>query len=192
MKETWQGIAQTALVRLYQVGISVICLTLTARWLGAEGRGIIAVTTGWVSFFYLLSFFSLGQVAVREAVNKKPSEWLPEVLPSLLVFAIFATLASWVAAAAIFFYWRTRIFQAIPPLALLIGFFMLPFQIIGQYVSTLLFALDRVHVVNRSVVLAQTAFLLLIVLLCLLQSDASLVLTAYVALEALIAALPFQ
>ena len=58
MKQLWLNIAHTSGAKVYSLLVGVLTLSLTARLLGPEGRGQVAVITTWVSMF---STFCRGQ-----------------------------------------------------------------------------------------------------------------------------------
>ena len=59
MKEVLSNIAKTSGAKFYTLIVSLIILTLTARWLGPEGRGQIAVVLTWAVLIANIGYFYL-------------------------------------------------------------------------------------------------------------------------------------
>ena len=62
MNGTWQHILETSSARALALMISLASLSVTARVLGPEGRGIIAGATTWINLLATLGSLSVGQV----------------------------------------------------------------------------------------------------------------------------------
>ena len=50
-RDMWRTMSRTVGAKLYSLVISVLTLTLTARWLGPDGRGEYAAVLAWASAF---------------------------------------------------------------------------------------------------------------------------------------------
>lgn len=84
-------IAGTALNRLYQQGVILLILVLTARYLGPEGRGALAAAIAWVQFGGTAVGMSLGKVAFVQ--SRQPGLSAPLLATQMALFAaIFAGL----------------------------------------------------------------------------------------------------
>ena len=58
MREIWVNIAHTSAARIYGMVVGVGVLFLTARLLGAEGRGQVAAIITWASVFATFAHLS--------------------------------------------------------------------------------------------------------------------------------------
>lgn len=166
MREIFIQLVHTSGSRFYGLLLGIVSLTLTARWLGPEGRGIAAAVATWVTAFSTFGHFSLGQVAVKNASNSNNNQWLKESFPILLIciglaFLIALTL---VAGLAIFGY---NIFIPLPFYYVLLIFSAFPFYIFEIYSSSLLISLDYLKKYNALVVMARTAALIVLPILIL-------------------------
>lgn len=156
MHELWLKILQTGGAKIYGVVTGILTLAITARWLGPEGRGEVAAIVTWVTTFSTFAYLSLGQVAIHRASQIKGTAWLRESLSSLVFFAIFLTLVSWLAAFSLYIATDGVVFGDITPAWLALGFLLLPFMIWEQYGSSLLMALERLDIYNRYQIIGRT------------------------------------
>lgn len=157
MKHIWANIAHTSGAKIYSLLVGVFILSLTARLLGPQGRGEVAVITTWVSMFSTFAHLSLGQVALHRMANDTTHQSFGRLLGSLLMLTVLLTAAAWLVAATIHAYKPRSSFIGIPELALLVGFMALPFMVWEQYSSSLLMGLERVRIYNKYQVLGRTA-----------------------------------
>ena len=162
MREFWINIVLTSGVRVYGYLIGFITLAVTARWLGPEGRGIIAAVGTWVALFVTFSDLSLGQVALHHAADHRDRNWLANVFGSLLLFCGLFALLGWLTAYALYLVTNGVLFDNLSPLFLLIGFIGLPLVIWDRYGSALLTALDQVPKYNWAQFIGRTVGLALI------------------------------
>jgi len=81
----WMQIIQTSGARIYGLTISLVTLSITAHYLGPEGRGIVAAASSWVGLAAGIGNFSMGQVVIHLAAGKDRNEWLPRTLGTLLI-----------------------------------------------------------------------------------------------------------
>lgn len=164
MKELWRGVGWVSASQIYGTLASLVSLSVTARWLGPEGRGIIAAVTTWVTFASSVAGMSLGPVALHLATKRRGEEWLPSVLGSLLSLCACLTLVTWLSVLFLYHVSGGRVFHVQSPLLLIIGFANLPFLIWEQYSSALLGAVERVDVYSQALVVGRTVTLLAILL----------------------------
>lgn len=165
MRDIWVTTLKTSGARIYAVLIGLITLSLTARWLGPEGRGEIAAITTWVGTFFTFAYLSLGQVAINRASQSEGRSWLKGSLSTLLLLAVILTILGWLAAITVQYITSGSIFGSIPAISLILGFTMLPFMIWEQYSSSLLTALERLDIYNRYLIIGRTLALITIITL---------------------------
>lgn len=162
MKHIWANIAHTSGAKIYSMVAGVLTLALTARLLGPEGRGQVAVITTWVSMFSTFAYLSLGQVALHRMAADPEKKRFGLLLGSLLTIAGFVTVAGWLVAAGMCIYNPDGTFKGLPAVALLVGFLALPFMVWEQYGSALLMGLDRIRTYNKYLVFGRTTSLVAI------------------------------
>lgn len=187
MRELWQKIALTSGAQAYSLAVGIVILTITARWLGPDGRGTIAAVTTWVAMFSTVGCLSLGQVAIFRATQLRSEGWLGPTLGSLLSVGAVVTLGGWSMAVALYLVTSGDVFHHLPAPLLAIGFVGLPFMIWEQYGSALLMAVDRVAIYNRAQLLGRTTGLVLVVLAWLLKGGVAAVLAVAVVSEVIVA-----
>lgn len=139
-------------------------MTVTARWLGPDGRGIIAAITTWVGLFSAAGHLSLGQVAIHRATKLRGQAWLERTLGSLVFLDIAITVMGWIITIILYFSTQGRLFSGFSPNLLTVGFLILPLLIWEQYGSALLMAADQISIYNRALVVGRTTGLILVLL----------------------------
>jgi O-antigen/teichoic acid export membrane protein len=165
MRELWLKIAHAGGARSYGLLISFITLIITARWLGPQGRGVLAAVITWVTLFATFGSLSLGQVAIHRAAERRGEPWLGETLAMLLVITAVVTAAGWLIAAVLYVATRGAMFHGIAPAILIAGFMMLPFLLWEQYGSSLLTAIDRLDIYNNWQIVGRTAGVVLLLIM---------------------------
>lgn len=164
MKSLWIKIAETSTARIYALAIGVISIFITARILGPEGQGILAVTIVWVRLFASFSSLSLGHVVQYRIQVRKSENWLPAIFGTLLFLSIILSIFAYMAAYWVFKVSNGQFFKGIPSSILIVGFFMLPFLVWEEYGSNLLSAADRLRTYNIGQFAGRTVGLLAIIL----------------------------
>ncbi len=171
MHDLWIKIIFTSGAKIYNQLLGVLLLIITARVLGAEGRGELVVITTWVTTFSTITYLSLGQVVMHRAANTDGNKWLPEAYHFLLSYAGISTIVCWIVALAIQFSTYQVLYGKITPTFLLVGLLLIPFKIWESYSSSMLQALERLDIHNRNQILGGTVgFLSAMVLLILLDA----------------------
>jgi antigen flippase len=148
MKSIWMNIIETSGAKIYSLVIGTAFLFLTARYLGPDGRGIIASVTAWVGLFAVFSGLSLGQVAQYHIQGKERQEWLPDAVGALAFLSIVLSLLGCIVAYMLFHATCGDIFKNIPLPVLILGFAMVPFLIWEEYGSFLLSAANALRAYN--------------------------------------------
>lgn len=165
MRETWMNIAHTSGAKIYSMLIGVLTLSLTARLLGPEGRGEVAVISTWISLFSTFAYLSLGQVALNRMADDLTKQRFGHLLGSLIFLTIVLTFVGWLVALWSYLFDPEGWFKGLPGLPLLIGFLSLPFMIWEQYGSSLLIGLERIRIYNKYQIMGRTFSALAIVML---------------------------
>lgn len=160
MRNLWRVIAQTGGSKAYSLITGVVVLALTARYLGPEGRGVLAVLTTWSVGFAACLHLSLGQVTLHRAAGRDDRRWLDEALAALFVWCGIATLLAWCGAALLYFVTSGRIFNGVSPWLLATGLLLVPLLVWEQYSSSLLMALNRLDIANAYQVVGRTVTLI--------------------------------
>src|SRR5574337_927880 len=165
MGEAWRRIASTSGSRLYAALIGIVTLSVTARYLGPEGRGQVVAITTWVGMFATIGSLSLGQIAVHRAVGASAREaaWLPPAFRILFGMTVLVSLAGW--SLALVLYASNDSLASVSWTWLLLGFLLLPSMLWEQYGGSLLMAREQLHIGNRAMVLGRTLSALLVVAL---------------------------
>lgn len=168
MRELLLTILHTSGAKIYNLVIVVGTLSLTARWLGPDGRGQLVAITTWVTMFSTIGHLSLGQVAIHRAVNNKSDRWQGEVLGSLLFLAALLSGLCWLVAASSYVVSQGRVFSSLPSWLLLVTFAALPLYIWEQYGSSLLMLKNRIDIYNKCQIYGRTTGLLALILFVLI------------------------
>lgn len=160
-------IIQTSGAKIYALLLGMITLSITARYLEPEGRGIVATIVTWMTFLVELGELSLSGAIVYNATENNASEngkesLLPGMLGTLGFHTFFITLLSWALIALLYFgghHWNfiPNVFEDTPGLPLLVGFLIMPFALWGLFTRTLLNIEDRLNVFNKYQIIGSTS-----------------------------------
>jgi len=159
----FREIAGTSGARIYSTLLSLATLTLTARWLGPHGRGIVVVITTWAGLVAGVTHLSIGQVLVHRAANEAGKDWIGPALGAVAMITAIATVLGWIAVASLYGLFGNRLFEGIPGVAIAIGLAALPFLIWEQYGSALLSIIGRLKIYNLAQIAGRSIALLFLV-----------------------------
>lgn len=165
MTNRWLQIAHTSGAGLAIAVISAGNLSITARLLGAEGRGELAAATTWALLFGTFGSLSVGQTVLHRTAGRERSEWLPDVSASLLFLIGALSCACFAVAALAFRISHGVLFGNVGATSLTLAFLALPFLMASEHGRFLLYAIDAVSRSNRAQVLGVVATSLSLVLL---------------------------
>ena len=155
LRELWGEILATGGARVYSLLVSLVTLVVTARVLGAEGRGILAAVTTWVALVATVGYLSLGQVAAHRAAEAGNRQWLPSTLGTLMALTVVIGAAGWLVAGVLYLATDSDAF-GLKGSVLAVGFLSLPFLVWEQYGSALLAAVGHISIYNRAQIVGRT------------------------------------
>ena len=157
----------------------MITMIITARFLGPQGRGIIAAASSWVALFVTFGHFSLSNVIIYLLGGDDRERFLPVVTGSVLTLTTVTTLLGWTIAAIMYLATHGRIFQHLPPLVLVIAFAGLPFLLWMENGNSLLIVLGDLKRLNLAQATGTTIGILLVsILVGVLKGGVAAALTA--------------
>ena len=148
MRDLWWNIANTSGTKIFSLLVGIFTLSLTARFLGPEGRGQVAAITTWVSMFSTFGYLSLGQVALHRLATVPHHHRFGALFGSLMLLAVVLTLIGWIVAMGLYFFFSESAFKGLSGRPLIVGFLALPFLIWEQYGSSLLMGLEQLKIYN--------------------------------------------
>jgi O-antigen/teichoic acid export membrane protein len=160
----WKAVTLTAGTKTYWMLGAMVATVITARFLGPEGRGVIAAATSWVALFVTVGHFSLSNVIIYLLGGEERARLLPAVTGSVMAVTAATTLLGWTIAAAMHFATHGRIFQHIAPLVLVIAFAGLPFLLWMENGNSLLIVLGDLKRLNVAQAAGTTIGVVLVVL----------------------------
>src|SRR5438128_12279314 len=99
---SWKAITLTTATKAYWIIGAMIGTVITARFLGPQGRGVIAAATSWVALFVTFGHFSLANVIVYLLGGDERERLLPVVTGSVMVLTAVATFLGWTIAGAMY------------------------------------------------------------------------------------------
>ncbi len=162
-------IIQTSGAKIYAVLLSIIAISITARWLGPEGRGIVATISTWVLIFTDIGDLSLSTVLVFKASKKRGETWLSGAMGMLSVHTIIITAFSWSLIAFLYvgghYLGLPNLFGETPLIPLIVGFITLPLILWDAFTKSLLNIEDKLNVYNKYQIIGSTSNAFSIVLL---------------------------
>jgi len=160
----WKAVTLTSGTKVYWMIGAMIGTVITARFLGPQGRGVIAAATSWVALFVTFGHFSLSNVIVYLLGGQERARLLPVVTGSVMALTAATTLLGWTIAATLHLLTHGRIFQHIAPAVLVIAFAGLPFLLWMENGNSLLIALGDLKRLNLAQAAGTTAGVVLVTL----------------------------
>ncbi|MDZ7651420.1 MAG: oligosaccharide flippase family protein [Burkholderiaceae bacterium] len=162
----WARIAQTATARAAGLVLGTMSLVLTARWLGPEGRGELAVATTWAGTLATLFGLSLGPIAVRRmAAHAAHAREAATAIKVLFLVACTGTLAAWAVSGVVLVVSPGEVVHNVSRTVMLLSLAAIPFFIWEQYSGYLLSAVNRIELYNRGQVFGRAVALMTVVVL---------------------------
>ena len=153
MNSIWQQIFQTSGARALALIISLASLSVTARVLGPEGRGIIAGATTWINLLAIMGSLSVGQVMIHRAASSRDLSWVGSAFGAGLVLACGLSGIIWVSALVVG-YFAGGTYGQLPRWALVVVFASLPFAMWERFGSQLLICTGHLRFFNQRLILA--------------------------------------
>jgi O-antigen/teichoic acid export membrane protein len=163
--KSWKAVTLTSATKVYWMLGAMVSTIITARVLGPQGRGVIAAATSWVALFVTCGHLSLSHVIVYLLGRGGRGRPLPIVTGSVLLITGAVTLLAWLVAAVLYAASGGSVFEHIPPAALLVAFFGLPFLLWLEYGSSLLIVLGDLRRLNLAQGAGTTLGVVLVALL---------------------------
>lgn len=144
---------------------AMIGTLITARYLGPQGRGVIAAATSWVALFVTFGHLSLSNVIVYLLADEQErARRLSVVAGSVLAITAAATLLAWTIALTMHLASGGRIFHNIGTPVLVVAFAALPFLLWMENGNSLLIVLGDLKRLNLAQFLGTTTGVLLVFL----------------------------
>lgn len=154
-REMWRTLSRTVGAKLYSLAIGVLTLTLTARWLGPDGRGEYAAALAWVTTFVGVAHCSLAEVASQRLSGLAHETRFRCVAMALVCACLALSGLAWLVAICLWLL-RPQLFGQLPPGLLILAFIYLPWMIWEVYGAALLIMSERIVLANISLVLGRT------------------------------------
>jgi len=188
----WSALGTAGAAQVFALAVAMVTLTITARWLGPEGRGTISASLGWGTLFAAVGGLSLGPVAQHRATQGRGADWLAGLLEHLLTMAGIVTIVSWIAIAALYAVTNGSAFGQLGPSTLFVAALAIPFAIWEQYGGALLTASGDVPAYSRAIIVGRGLGLVLVFAAFLARARVEVVVLTTVAAQATVAALVFR
>lgn len=159
----WHTMSRTVGAKLYSLAISVLTLTLTARWLGPDGRGEYAAVLAWASAFVGIAHCSLAEVASQRLSGHAHEERFRTVAMALVYACLALSGIAWLVALLLW-HLRPEMFGQLSPGLLALALAYLPWMVWEIYGTVLLIMSERIVLANISLVLGRTLSIACVVL----------------------------
>lgn len=160
----WKAVTLTSGTKAYWMLGAMVGTVITARFLGPQGRGVIAAAVSWVALFVTFGHFSLYNVIIYLLGGEERARLLPAVAGSVMALTAASTLLGWAVAAAMYLVTQGRIFHHIAPPVLAIAFAGLPFLLWMENGNSLLIVLGDLKRLNLAQAVGTTAGIILVTL----------------------------
>src|SRR5213078_2851182 len=108
----WKAVTLTSGTKAYWMIGAMVGTIITARFLGPQGRGVIAAATSWVALFVTFGHLSLQHVIVY-LLGREDRAAFGLVTGSVMAVTALTSLAGWAVAAATYVISDGRVFQHI-------------------------------------------------------------------------------
>ena len=164
-RTAWSDVVQTGTARFYWLAVGVGSTLITTRYLGPDGRGVLAAAVTWANLFTTVGYLSLPQVIMFLATARRQEEWLPPVVGTLLVIVGATAVGSWIVVAIMAGWPGATVFRHLPVAVTLVTFAALPGMLWLENGNAVLIASNRLRVLNVTQVVGGSANLLLTFLL---------------------------
>ena len=164
-----RDIISTSSARIYGLVVGLAVLVITARWLGATGRGEIVGVTTWVGMLATFGTLSIGSSIFNYASACREKDWITRIAGPLVCITVGLTLISYIIVLGLYIITDGEIFTELAVLSLLLGFLQLPFLFWESYGSALLICLQKINTYNINQILGRSAGLVMLVLLLLMD-----------------------
>jgi O-antigen/teichoic acid export membrane protein len=151
MRALWMQVARTGTARGYGLATSLAGTFIMARYLGPEGRGVVAAAIGWVTLFATFAACSISSAIFYLAAGRQENEWLARTFGAVVAITAVATLVAWSVAGGTAVASGLTAFRNIPIPILVLSFSYLPLMVWNESANALLIAtgqLDRLNVLQ--------------------------------------------
>jgi O-antigen/teichoic acid export membrane protein len=159
----WKAVTLTSGTKAYWMIGAMVITIITARFLGPQGRGVIAAATSWVAMFVAFGHFSLSNVIIYLASGQERARMLPTVTGSVMAITATTTLLGWTIALAMYLTTGGRIFQHMAPPVLVVAFAGLPLLLWMENGNSLLIVLGDLKRLNLAQFAGTTIGVILVV-----------------------------
>jgi len=141
----WREIVENSGARLFAGVANLAVLFVTARSLGPQGRGEIAVAVTWATLMATIAGLSLGQVSHRHIQHRRGDDWMSSLVGTMLVLAVGASVAALLAAWAISVLGVATLPKSASLPVVLVSCVLVPFLVLDEYARNLLAAVGRMR-----------------------------------------------
>jgi O-antigen/teichoic acid export membrane protein len=188
----WMAVGGAGAAQVVALVAGLVTLTITARWLGPEGRGVIAASLGWSTLFASLGGLSLGPVAQHRATVRRDADWIAGLLEHLVGMAAAVGVASWVLIAVLYAATQGAAFGRLPTAALAVAALGVPFAVWEQYGAALLAASGDVPAYSRAVITGRSVGLAALIVAWVARAPIAAVVATTVLAQSVIGVLVFR
>ena len=159
---SWKAITLTSVAKAYWIVGAMIATIITARFLGPQGRGVIAAASSWVALFVTFGHLSLQHVVVYLLGPNERERNLPVVAGSVMLVTAATAIVGWAVAATMWLVTRGAVFEHIPLPALVVAFAGLPLLLWMENGNSLLIVLGDLRRLNLAQIAGTTAGIALV------------------------------
>jgi O-antigen/teichoic acid export membrane protein len=154
-----RDVLRTGGVQAFELGVGLLTLVLTARLLGAEGRGLLGATVAWAGLFAAFGSLSLDAVVMNRASRARDIQWFARLFRAIGRLYLVLLALTFGAALVLYLSARDAIFGDLPDYALASGLALVPLMLWARYQQALLLALGKLNLRNRATVVANVVAL---------------------------------
>ena len=165
MRGTFRRILELALARGFGTLVSLITLIFSARYLGAEGRGIYVAAFTWMITLCTLFHLSIGPALQYRIQKNKAAYETKSMMGSMLGLIGILSIFAWTTALIAYLVTNGKIFGNLPAGALILAFASLPLMMWEHYAPNIYTILAKMHLINRAQYIGKLSGLLVFFIL---------------------------
>lgn len=172
MRSIWASILSSFGAKAYGALIELLSLLVTARLLGADGRGIVATVLVWSGLFANLFGLSLHQVIIYR-LSGQGTHRLIRVFSALVPVSIVLCLLAWSSGVLLYIGGWLRPVSELSAGLLVMGMVLVPVVMWEAYVNHMLSAAGRLRYYNTGQLIGRTiGFTVMLAAILLFDSGA--------------------
>lgn len=159
----WAEVGETTIARIYSLTAGIVVMLVASRLLGPERQGVVVATIAWSMFVAQLFGLSLGQIIHNHCHNhvKNSLEYVKSITFPLILLALLFSFGALVVGVVLYKITSGGLFGGLEKSALIIGFSLVPFIVLEEYLRNLLAIAGFIRGFNVAIVVGRTLWVII-------------------------------